>query len=200
MQLYSSPASPFARKCRAVILEHRIADVEIRDVSASPMGGEAALNAANPTGKIPVLVREDGPAVYDSRVITRFLDAHAGGGLYPEGRIWDVLTLEANADAIMEAAVGMTYEQRFRGEKGLVWDEWLDKQWAKVARSLDVLEARGMPLLRGPLNMGALGMACALGYLDLRHDARGWRDGRPQLSAWEADMRERQCLAETAPA
>ena len=200
MQLYSSPASPFVRKCRAAILELGLsAEVEVVDVAASPMGGDARIAAANPTGKIPVLVREDGPALYDSRVITRFLNDHASGTLYPEGRLWDVLTLEANADAVMEAAVGMTYEQRFRAEKGLVWDDWLDGQWAKVARSLDALEARGMGLLEGPTNMGALAMACALGYLDLRHAARGWRDGRPALSAWEARARERRCLAETVP-
>jgi glutathione S-transferase len=32
--------------------------------------------------------------------------------------------------------------------------------------------------------MGQVAVGCALGYLDLRHDDKGWRDGRPALAAW----------------
>ena len=72
----------------------------------------------NPLGKIPVLEREDGPALYDSRVICRYLDDLAGGGLYPEKpRLWETLTLEATGDGMMEAAVLMVYEERTRPEE-----------------------------------------------------------------------------------
>ncbi|CUH23973.1 putative GST-like protein YibF [Jannaschia seosinensis] len=199
MQLLSSPASPFARKCRVVLLETAQHDIDIRDVSASPLGGDADLNAANPSGKIPTLLREEGPALYDSRVICRFLDNRAGASLYPVGRMWEVLSLEANADAIMEAAVGMTYEKRFRGERDLVWPEWLDAQWAKIARSLDALEARSMPLLEGPLNVAQIAVGCALGYLDLRHGDRAWRDGRDTLAAWEGRFAARPAMDATKP-
>ncbi|MEM8824325.1 MAG: glutathione S-transferase N-terminal domain-containing protein, partial [Pseudomonadota bacterium] len=135
MQLLSSSASPFVRKCRVVLLETGQTDIELRDVTANPLGGDADLNATNPSGKIPALIRDDGPAIYDSRVICRFLDHRAGANLYPESRLWEVLSLEANADAILEAAVGMVYEMRFRADHDLVWDTWLDVQWAKITRS-----------------------------------------------------------------
>ena len=199
MQLLSSPASPFARKCRVVLLETEQDDVAIRDVTASPMGGDADLDAANPSGKIPTLLREDGPALYDSRVICRFLDHRADAKLYPEGRLWEVLSLEANADAVMDAAVAMTYEKRFREERGLIWQDWLDAQWAKIARSLDALEARSMPLLEGPLNAAQIAVGCALGYLDLRHGDRAWRDGRGTLAAWEARFAARPAMDATRP-
>ena len=198
MQLFSSPASPFARKCRVVLLETKQDDVEIVDVTASPLGGEAALNAANPSGKIPALLRDDAPVLYDSRVITRFLDDRAGANLYPAGRIWDVLALEANADAIMEAALAITYEKRLRPE-ALWWPEWFEAQWTKIARSLDALESRSMPLLQGPLNIGQIGVGCALGYLDLRHGDRDWRAGRDGLAAWERGFAARAAMAATAP-
>ena len=200
MKLLSSPASPFARKCRVLLIQTGQDDVAVVDVAASPMGGDAALLAANPTGKIPVLVRDDGPAIYDSRVICRFLDDRADAGLYPADRLWEVLALEANADAIMDAAVAMTYEMRFRDEVGLVWPDWLDAQWAKIARSLYAIEARAMPLLQGPANAAQIAMGCALGYLDLRHDARGWRKGRDTLAAWQAEMSARPAMVATAPA
>ena len=200
MHLLSAAASPFVRKVRVLLLETRQTDVEIREVKATPMGSDAALVAANPVGKIPTLVRDDGPALYDSRVICRFLDDRAGAGLYPAGSLWDVLTLEATADAICDAAVGMVYERRFRGEKGLVRDEWLDRQWEKVTRALDAVEARSMPLLEGPLTIGQIGMGCALGYLDFRHGDRDWRLGRGTLAAWAGRFSERDAMRATAPA
>ena len=199
MQLLSSPASPFARKCRVALLELGLDAIEVRDVQANPMGGEDALNAANPSGKIPALLREDAATLYDSRVVMRFLDDHAGGALYPAGRLWEVLALEANADAVMEAAVGIVYERRLRPEEK--WHQpWLDAQWAKVARSLDAAEARAMPLLHGPLNAAQIGWGCALGYLDFRHSDRPWRQERPALAAWEADFAARPSMAATRPA
>ncbi|MEM7711944.1 MAG: glutathione S-transferase [Pseudomonadota bacterium] len=198
MQLLSSGASPFVRKCRVVLLETGQDDIEIRDVTANPMGGDATVNAANPTGKIPALIRDDGPAIYDSRVICRFLDQKAGSGLYPESRLWDVLSLEANSDAIMEAAIAITYERRLRPE-ALWWPDWFEAQWAKIDRSLDALEARSMPLLEGPLNMGQIAVGCALGYIDFRHGDRSWRDGHGALAAWEARFSARDSMQATKP-
>ena len=43
-----------------------------------------------------------------------------------------------------------------------------------------------MSHLAGPLDMSHIATGCVLGYLDLRHDARGWRKGRPALDAWYA--------------
>lgn len=63
--------------------------------------------AHNPLGKLPALTRPDGPAIYDSRVICRYLDARADSGLYPDRTLWETLTLEATADGIMDAAVLM---------------------------------------------------------------------------------------------
>ena len=198
MQLMSAPASPFARKCRVVLLETKQDDIEIRAVTAAPTGGEAALNAANPAGKIPALLRDEGPTLYDSRVITRFLDDRAGAGLYPQGRLWEVLALEANGDAIMEAALAIVYEKRLRPEE-LWWPDWFEAQWTKVARSLDALEARSMPLLNGPLNMGQIGIGCALGYLDFRLGDRNWRDGRATLAAWAETFFARPAMTATVP-
>lgn len=198
MHILSSPASPFVRKVRVVLLETKQTDIEVRAVTSNPMGGEAVLNAANPSGKIPVLVRDDGPAIYDSRVICRFLDHRAGAKLYPEARLWDVLALEANADAIMEAALAIIYEKRLRPET-LWWPDWFEAQWGKVARSLDALEHRSMPLLEGPLNMAQISVGCALGYLDFRLGDRVWREGRPTLAAWEARFAARDAMQATKP-
>jgi glutathione S-transferase len=154
----------------------------------------------NPLGKIPVLERPDGPALYDSRVICRYLDDISGGRLYPaKPRLWETLTLEATGHGITEAAVLMVYEARVRPEDRR-FPEWVEGQWAKVARALDAIEARWMAHLAGPLDMGQIAVGCALGYLDFRHEARGWRAGRPALAAWFEAFDGRPAMAATRPA
>ena len=115
MKLLSADASPFARKVRVLLHEANLTDdVEVIAAATTPLNTDPNVAAANPMGKIPTLIRSDAPALYDSRVITRFLDDHAVSGLYPANRLWDTLTLEATADGIMDAAVTMTYEKRLR--------------------------------------------------------------------------------------
>jgi len=200
MQLLMSPASPFVRKVRVLLREADLLDaVQEVEVATTPLASAAEVIAANPLGKIPALIRSDGPALYDSRVITRFLDDFGTAGLYPEARLWDVLTLEATGDAIMDAAVGLTYEMRFR-EEALQHSDWMDAQWDKVGRALLAVNDRWMSHLEGPLTMGHISIACALGYLDLRHDARNWRAGVPALSNWESAFKQRESMVATTPA
>ena len=198
MQLLQSPASPFVRKVRILLREAggegRVTEVPVQ---TTPYQTAPELAARNPLGKIPALVREDGPTLYDSRVITRYLDDMLDAGLYPAGRLWEVLVIEATADGVMDSAVAMTYEARFRGET--TSDDYLDAQWSKVSRALDALQGQWISHLSGSLDMGQIAVACALGYLDLRHGARDWRAGRDALARWHARFEERPSYAETRP-
>jgi len=199
MKLIMSPASPFVRKVRVILREGELTGlVAEHPVFTTPLATPQEVRAANPTGKIPVLVREDGPAIHDSRVITRFLDDRFELGLYPKSRLWEVLTLEAMADGIMDAAVLMVYEHRFRPEP-LWFADWTEAQWGKVTGGLDAIENRWMSHLAGPLNATQIAVGCALSYLDLRHPGRAWRDGRPALADWHAAFAARPSMVETAP-
>ena len=114
---------------------------ELVEGYGSPTTPHPAVVAANPIGKIPCLVLDDGTVLYDSRVITRFLDHRFGLGLYPtDGRAWATLTLEAHADGILDAAVLCVYESRCR-EPAIRSAAWLEGQQAKITRGLDALEA-----------------------------------------------------------
>lgn len=200
LTLYHSANSPYVRKVMVVLHETGLlGEVALVPASGTPVDPGTVPLALNPLGKVPLLTRPDGPALYDSRVICRYLDNHAGTGLYPAApRLWDTLTLEATGDGILDAALLMVYENRVRPEDAR-YAPWVEGQWAKVARALDVLEDRWTAALAGPPDIGQIAVACALGYLDFRHDARSWRTGRPALAAWEARFAARPSMEATRP-
>jgi glutathione S-transferase len=200
MRLYHSPTSPYVRKVMVLLMEAGRADaVTLVPAAGTPVDPQTMPVAQNPLGKIPCLEREDGPSLYDSRVICRYLDATLKAGMYPDApRLWDTLVLEATGDGILDAAILMRYETHVRpGERQ--FEPWLEGQWAKVDRTLDALEGRWMAHLHGPLDMGQVAVACALAYLDFRHEARDWRKGRPALEAWEAKIAARDSFRATVP-
>ncbi len=198
MELHSNPASPFCRKVDVVLIETgQREDVTELSAIGHPTDSAKMPTAVNPLGKIPVLVRPNGPALFDSRVICRFLDDRAGGRLYPDGN-WDVMTLEALGDGICDAAILMVYESRSRPEEAR-YAPWVEGQWAKVERALDQLESNWMGLLQGPLNIGQIAVGCALGYLDFRHPDRDWRTARPLLTAWNDAFGSRASMSATVP-
>ncbi|MEL6690138.1 MAG: glutathione S-transferase [Pseudomonadota bacterium] len=199
MELIHSPASPFVRM--TVVMAHEtglIDQIELKTITTNAFATAPEASSANPLGKIPALIRPEGGALYDSRVICQYLDARAEAGLYPEGRLWEVLTLEATAQGICDCAVSMAYELRLRPEEKQS-SEWVEAQWAKVARALDAIEARWMSHLYGPLDASHIAVGCALGYIDLRHGTRNWRDTRPALAAWYGKFAERPSMQATAP-
>jgi glutathione S-transferase len=200
MILHASPSSPFVRKVRVLLLEAGNADaVTLAAATGTPIDAAKMPVDSNPLGKIPVLERDDGPPVHDSRVICRYLDHRLNAGLYPEPpNLWRTLTLESMADGIADASILIRYEQVLR-DAAFRSDAWIAGQWAKIARALDEVESRWLAHLAGPLDMGQVALGAALGHLDFRHAGRDWANGRPGLAAWWAGFSARPSMAATAP-
>ncbi|WP_170474161.1 glutathione S-transferase [Ruegeria arenilitoris] len=200
MQLYHSSTSPYVRKVMVVLHEtNQLADVELKTVATTPVSPADPLFGKAPLTKVPALERPDGPTLFDSRVICSYLDSCAQAGLYSDGsRYWDIRTLEALADGMLDAALLITYEERLRPEEKQ-WNEWADAQWGKVERACTALNQHWMAHLSEPLDMGQIAVGCALGYLDLRHDARAWRRGNDALANWFAEFGERPSMVATRP-
>ena len=200
MKLFYSPASPFVRKCVVLLHELVQADaVQLETVTTTALASDDALKAANPLARLPALQRPDGTTLYDSRVVTAFLNDLYGGSLYPQDTSrWETLTLEATGDGMMDSAISMVYEKRLRSDEQ-VSDAWIEAQWAKIERTLSVINARWMSHLSGPVAMGHVSVACALSYLDFRLDARNWRQGHEALAAWHESFAARPSMLATEP-
>jgi len=199
MQLYSHPASPFARKCRIIIQA-----LEIRcEVITIDARNDDALRQINPLKKIPALVRDDGSVLFDSPVICEYLDHIGGGNLFPavglmgggaEAR-WAALKLQALADGIMDAAVACRYQVILPAEQQNA--DFIARYHAGIAGGLDALEHVTFQPLPG--GIGEIATGCALGYLDFRYPDIGWRAGHPKLAAWYAAYAELPEMVATRP-
>ncbi|MGE0281256.1 MAG: glutathione S-transferase family protein [Rhizobiaceae bacterium] len=186
-KLLYSGASPYSAKARAVAAYAGIpVDAVTVDTNADP----DILLAANPLGKIPTLVSDDGEAVFDSRVITQYLNRLSGGKLFPRNpaKRLEAERLEALADGICDCLLAIIYERRFRpAEKQ--HQPWIDRQWQKAARGLDLLSANP-PKLPKSIHVGHIAVRAMIGYLDLRF-AGQWEKGRTKLKRWAARFDEK---------
>lgn len=182
-----SPASPYSAKVRMSAAYAGIKfDSVVVDANAEP----ADLIAANPLGKIPVLVTDDGEAVFDSRVITQYLNRESKNRLFPRNpaKRTEAERLEALVDGICDCLLAHVYERRFRPEEK-IHQEWLDKQWKKVTRALDHLNANP-PKLPKAITPGQIALRALLGYLSLRFEGK-WEKGRAKLKRWTSRFDEK---------
>ncbi len=180
-----SPASPYARKVR-IVAEILGFGKDVELVGADTSNLADPLRQQNPLGKIPVLVFANGDTLYDSRVIAEYFDALAGGGrLFPSEAAarFEALKLQALGDGINDAALLIRYESASRPEH-LRHPETLALHAGKVERGLAQLDRRPPS---GPVTIGHIAVACALGYQDLRFTG-AWRAKYPGLVAWLDDF------------
>jgi glutathione S-transferase len=200
MKLFSSGASPYARKVAVAAHEAGlIGRIEIVSATVSPVSINPEVAAANPLAKVPTLVLDDGQALYDSRVIVEYLDHLSGGRLTPAGEDrWRVLRDQAAADGLMDAALLARYERALRPAE-LKWAEWDAGQIGKIERALDLFEAEFQPATGAP-QIGDIAVACALSYLDFRFPDLAWRNGRPKLTAFGEAFEARPSMVATRPA
>jgi glutathione S-transferase len=200
MKLYVSLTSPYARKVRIALADKKI---ECELVEESPWAAETTVPQHNPLGKVPLLLLDDGTALYDSRVIVEYLDTVSPvSRLIPEPsrqRI-AVRRWEALADGICDAAIAIVLEAKRPAKQQS--REWIDRHRQKIDLGVRELasELGDKAWCNGEAySLADIAAGCALGYLDLRHPAIDWRTEYPNLVKLAEKLAKRPSFAETAP-
>jgi glutathione S-transferase len=200
MKLRYAGGSPFVRKVTVTAIEAGL-DGRIERVPTEFDRPEDGLARDNPLGRVPTLITDEGRPIIESSVICAYLDGlHDGPKLVPiagEAR-QTALWLEALADGMTESAIAVQRERARPQEK--YWEDWEDRNWTKVERTLDALEANAA-LLDGPLTIGQIALGCGLGWMLRRLGDKldGWDARWPGLAAWYAGFSQRPSMIETAP-
>ena len=188
--------SPFVRRAAAA-LHHHGHDFE-RQVSSTFAHFEE-VRAANPLGKVPVLILEDGTALPDSRAILEYLDleAPAGQRLLPNGpAALAVLRTEAVANGLAEK----TYERGIevnRRAPGSQDPDWMARLETQIASALDWLEPLAGPgwLVADRLSRADLALTTALTFLARKQPQLFDATRCPNLAAYRGRAEETPVFA-----
>ena len=191
MKLLASTTSPYARKLRVIAAELAL---PLGYAETAAMEDPASLLAANPLGKVPALVLDDGTSLFDSPVIAAYLLSLAPGqSLVPmtSPAHWQARTTEALVDGLLDAAITL----RFNAGQGVTSGTWVDRQFRAIDRGLGVLAARAT----SEITYANLATVIACEYLDLRWPQIDWRAANPVLAALQSSLTDRPSLKSTRP-
>ena len=199
MKLYITPTSPYARVARIVVLEKGLGGrVEIIEARTRTAG--SPYYDINPSGRVPFLVCDDGPAIEDSILIGTYLDNLDGRPVltppYDQDH-WAYGRLEAYARSITDGlSVWVREMRRPENERS---PTIIAHEAARAERLADFWEREiGHQLMQGPLNLAQLYLLVGLDQIVHWKLADLTRD-RPHLAAWRARLHERSSVKVTAP-
>ena len=204
MKLLYQTHSPFARKVLVMAHEAGLADrLEVIHHETSPTQRNEVVFQVNPLGKVPVLVLDDGTALFDSNVICEYLDdLHDGPRIIPAEKSarWRSLGWQALAQGMCEAGIVVRHET-VRRPAAYRYPAMRDGQLEKLVASYDFLERAWSRLdasepASGEVDIGRIAVATALSWLAFR-DLPAFEPRRPHLSAWYRSFIQRPSMLAT---
>ena len=197
MKLLYQTHSPFARKALVFAHEAGLADrIEVIHHETSPTLRNEVVFAQNPLGKVPVLLRDGDPPIFDSDVICEYFDTlHESRRLIPEGdeARWHALTMQAVAQGMAEAGIAVRWETVRRPE-ALRYPPLRDGYAEKLVAAYDWVERE--LAMDAPLHVGHIAVATALSWIEFRA-LPDFRKARPRLSAWLNEFEARASMRAT---
>lgn len=168
---------------------------DIKLVPVNPLEPSEDFLHANPLSKIPALLVDGEPALFDSRVIVEFLLDRAG--MNDTGRAkTEVLKRQALADGIMDAALAIFLENKRPEEQRSPY--WQDRWHAAINRALAHLEYGAVQALEH-WRLDAMATAAALDYLCFRVPEVNWQDQYPKTAKWFAGVCQKDDMIATNP-
>jgi glutathione S-transferase len=199
MKLHWSPRSPFVRKVMIVAYERGLLDrITCERTVAATSKPHAELMKDNPLSKIPTLVLNDGTVIYDSPVISEYLDALDGSPkLFPsEPKLrLEALRRQALGDGFLDLLV-LLRDERMRAQPS---EAHIASAAVRKVAVLKNLEADASALGSAPFGIGHISIGCALSYLDFRYADEDWRKDHPRIASWHAVFAARPSVRATEP-
>ena len=199
MKLYVTPNSPYARMVRIVILEKGL-EGHIEIIRAQTRETDSPYYSINASGRVPYLIRDDGVAMEESRLICTYLDHLDSSPVFdhPLNNLgWESRRLETLASSLMDGLCVWGRElNRPEDERS---PTIIEHERQRSQRMTDLWESEiDHSLMNGQLNMAQITLVCAL-QLERRNPGVQWRPDHPKLSEWTDRISERTSIAVTLP-
>jgi len=201
MKLHWSSRSPFVRKVMVVAHETGlIGRFECPRMAVAMTRAVPELMRDNPLSKIPTMVLDDGSVLYDSAIICEYLDTlHDGLKMFPvESKArFTALRRQALGDGLLDILILWRNERERPLQQ--VSKVFISAYNAKVNATLNVFETEIPELDQTPFGIGHIAYAVSVAYIDFRFSELPWREGRPRLAAWHANVLARPSFQMTEP-
>lgn len=198
MELYLNATSPYARLVRIVLLEKGLMDA-VTLKWCDPWADDAELLKANPAGRIPALVTEEGTTLSESMLIAVYLDSVSPNPpMLPAASLGNVLHLAGLGQNLMDAAFTTVIARKHYGNE-IDNSELGQRRSRAIQRLLNQLnsEMGGKPTATS-IHLGDIAIAVALEYLAFRLPEIRWKEEHAQLAAWHAGVTARTSFVQTA--
>lgn len=194
MKLYANPTSPFVRLVRMALIEKGLNEAtETTFVDA--WADDPAFLDANPAGRVPTLVTDDGARLTEALLILTHLDAV---GTRPALLAGGPAALSAAGVAIgvFDAAVAVIIGRKSAPDfdAGLVGT----KRFRTMREGLRRLDSVFVSV-QEPFGLPAIAAITALDYLVFRFPDHDWRGLCPNVAAFRDAQADRPSVRDTVP-
>lgn len=198
MKLFVNPTSPFVRLVRMALFEKGLADaVELVVVDA--WADAPDFLDANPAGRVPTLVTEDGTRLTEAPLILQHLDAiRPEPAMVPRGAgAADTLSRAGLAIGVFEAAVSIVIGRKSAPD----FDAQMvgQKRYRTMRTGFARLDGIGPEPGPRALDIADIAAITALDYAVFRFPDTDWRATAPRIAALRDANAGRPAVAETAP-
>tara|TARA_R110002012_G_scaffold55315_9_gene141205 strand:- start:5607 stop:6209 length:603 start_codon:yes stop_codon:yes gene_type:complete len=198
MELYLNSTSPYARLVRIVLMEKGLADA-VTLKWCDPWADDAELLKANPAGRIPALITEEGTKLSESMLIAVYLDSVSPNPpILPAANLREVLHLVGLGQNLMDAAFTTVIARKHVGNE--IDESVLGQRRSRaIQRLLNQLSSElSQKQQASTIDLGEIAIAVALDYLAFRLPEMNWKEEYPQLHAWHVGVTARASFQETA--
>lgn len=206
MRLFTTPASPWVRRCVVSImelgLEDRVEFVTTRwphSWATKTIAFDPAFLDATPVGRIPALVTDQGLRLTDSGAICDYLNTELGDyRLMPAvGAVrWQMLSVISITNGLVEAQISRRAELlRDACERS---NDFIEKMRQREFRCFAAIEPSVAQFGAG-VDLAQIAVATACGYANFRYPGDDWRSAAPKLARWFEQFSEKPSMRATKP-
>ena len=204
IQVISSLPSPYARKVRIALAEK---DIPFELITEVPWESSTKTPQYNPLEKLPIVIFDDGNAIYESSYILEYLEAKypSTQPLLPPDidKALFAKQVQVVTDGVCDALVLLFFEKQRGADKRS--EEWMARQNRKIDGGLKALaswlgeDESKQFLVDDTFGLADIGAGSLLGYMRVRLADHPWQQQYPNLLRYSDELEKRASFLQSVP-